>query len=333
MTAPSTPSPTQPTSAPLAPKVSVMIPTFNQAQYLERALQSALAQDYPNLEIIVADDASSDPTPDIVKPYLTDPRVRYVRNAHNLGRVGNYHKTLTEVAAGKYVLNLDGDDWLLAPSYLSRAVTYLERDPDVVMVFCNEQRFDEARRSYHVDSTKNPYATGVLDGTQLFLDYPEGAIAFPHLCTLYRKQKATEIGFYTEDIIGSDSQSILRLLLGHKVAFINELGGVWRSHAQNASRGKEARKLVDNLRFIDTTYLYALSLGTPSRRALGRWRYRMLRGYCFDTATDMLRRGDVGAMRRFLALLLERRPRAVLAMLDIRLPLTKLVRKMARWSR
>ena len=59
------------------PKVSIMIPTYNRAHYLVDAIDSSLAQDYPNFEVIVSDNASTDGTLNVVRKYKADPRFRY----------------------------------------------------------------------------------------------------------------------------------------------------------------------------------------------------------------------------------------------------------------
>ena len=102
-----------------APLVTIMIPTFGKAQYLSKAIESALSQDYPRLEVVVSDDASPDATASIAARYEGDSRFRYVRNPQNLGRVGDYRKTLAHRARGDFVLNLDGDDWLSDDRYIS----------------------------------------------------------------------------------------------------------------------------------------------------------------------------------------------------------------------
>ena len=95
------------------PKVSIMIPTYNRAHFLAEAIESALMQDYPNLEVIVSDNASTDNTRECVQRYLTDPRFRYYRNDENLGSSANYERLLYEYAAGVYGQYLTDDDVLL----------------------------------------------------------------------------------------------------------------------------------------------------------------------------------------------------------------------------
>ncbi|MBK8519921.1 MAG: glycosyltransferase family 2 protein [Chitinophagaceae bacterium] len=62
------------------PLVTIAIPTYNNERYIADAITSAMAQDYPNLEILIADDASEDNTEQIVRSFCTDPRVHYFKN-------------------------------------------------------------------------------------------------------------------------------------------------------------------------------------------------------------------------------------------------------------
>jgi glycosyltransferase involved in cell wall biosynthesis len=64
-----------------------MIPTYNQAKYISKAIESALNIDYPNIEVIVSDDCSTDNTEEVVSKYLSDDRFKYIKNEKNLGRV------------------------------------------------------------------------------------------------------------------------------------------------------------------------------------------------------------------------------------------------------
>ena len=61
-------------------KVTIMIPTYNQAKYISKAIESALSIDYSNIEVIVSDDCSSDNTEEVVSKYLSDNRYKYIKN-------------------------------------------------------------------------------------------------------------------------------------------------------------------------------------------------------------------------------------------------------------
>jgi glycosyltransferase involved in cell wall biosynthesis len=91
--------------------VSVLIPAYNCMESIHFALDSLLSQSWINIEIIVADDASSDSTPDIVAKYIKrDPRVRYVRLDKNQGAY-MARNTALSLAKGDYITTHDTDDW------------------------------------------------------------------------------------------------------------------------------------------------------------------------------------------------------------------------------
>ncbi len=114
------------------PLVSVGVPVYNGAEFLAEALQSVLAQDYPNLELIVCDNASEDETEAICRRIAaSDNRVNYLRNPANIGLVPNFRRTLDE-ARGRYFSWLAHDDVMSDPAYLRTLVSYLELYPDVV---------------------------------------------------------------------------------------------------------------------------------------------------------------------------------------------------------
>ena len=92
------------------PQISILIPTYNRAGYLAEAIESALDQDYPNLEVIVSDNASTDGTEKWIQRYSADSRFRYFRNETNLGSGPNYRKLLYVYATGEYGHFLTDDD-------------------------------------------------------------------------------------------------------------------------------------------------------------------------------------------------------------------------------
>src|SRR5262245_32410325 len=93
------------------PLVSIGLPVFNGADYIRRALDSLLVQSYANLEINICDNASTDRTEAICRAYSNkDRRIRYCRNASNLGILPNFRLTL-DLASGDYFMWAAHDDW------------------------------------------------------------------------------------------------------------------------------------------------------------------------------------------------------------------------------
>lgn len=114
-------------STPEAPLVSVIIPSYNSAQYVAAAVESILAQSYPHVEIIVVDDGSTDNTAAVMAAYAANPRVRYIRQEN--GGVSRARNHGIEQSSGQYIGFLDADDtWL--PSKLKLQMAVFQRDPN-----------------------------------------------------------------------------------------------------------------------------------------------------------------------------------------------------------
>jgi glycosyltransferase involved in cell wall biosynthesis len=123
----------EPRSGPSGPTVSVGIPTYNRAEGLQRALESVLAQSERDFEVIVADNASSDETAQVVElAAARDPRVRSIRQPHNVGLTTNFN-TVLGAARGRYAMVLADDDWL-EPDYLERCRGALDADERLALV-------------------------------------------------------------------------------------------------------------------------------------------------------------------------------------------------------
>lgn len=115
------------------PKVSVLIPAYNYAQYLPEAIESVLAQTYSDFELIIVDNCSTDNTEDIVQKYsIQDQRIQYIKNQENIGMFRNYNQALL-YAKGDYIKFLNADD-LLYPHALRSFLDIFENYPNVSLV-------------------------------------------------------------------------------------------------------------------------------------------------------------------------------------------------------
>lgn len=112
--------------------VSVCLPTYNRAALLSEAIESVRAQTYPHWELIVADNASTDATPEVVASF-GDPRIRYVRNERNLGGPPNWERAASE-ATGRFCA-FSGDDDRWDPRLLEYLVPPLVEDPSIDVSF------------------------------------------------------------------------------------------------------------------------------------------------------------------------------------------------------
>ena len=117
-----------------APLVTIGMPTYNGARYLAQSLDSLLNQDYPNWELVISDNCSTDETEAIARSYAAQhPQIRYERSPVNRGAAANFNRVL-ELATGPFfVFAADHDLW--DPTFLSRCVSLLEANPQSVLVY------------------------------------------------------------------------------------------------------------------------------------------------------------------------------------------------------
>lgn len=120
------------------PKVSVVIPCYNQGQYLDEAVDSVLAQSYRDFEIVIVNDGSTDEFTCRLLAGYTRPQARVVATA-NQGLAAARNTGIGE-ALGEYILPLDADD-RIGPDYLARAVGVLEENPETGIVYCLGELF------------------------------------------------------------------------------------------------------------------------------------------------------------------------------------------------
>lgn len=119
-------------------KVSIVVPCYNAGEFLVEAVESALAQSSPDVEVVIVDDGSDDPATLRILGEASWPRTRIIRQ-ENAGPAAARNRGIRE-AAGDYILPLDADD-LLDPSYIEKAVVVLDANPSVGIVYCKAMKF------------------------------------------------------------------------------------------------------------------------------------------------------------------------------------------------
>jgi|GEM_PF-668251 glycosyltransferase involved in cell wall biosynthesis/predicted O-linked N-acetylglucosamine transferase (SPINDLY family) len=155
----STPSPLNQDSENSLPLVSILIPTYNGEAFIAEALNSALSQTYPNLEIIVSDDHSTDNTLNIVQQIQRNAHISLGVFTHpNYGLVGNLNFCLKQ-AKGKYIKFLFQDD-VLEPNCIEEMVNLAEQDSNIGLVF------SPRRVMIAAGSESNPLCQAAYRGTQ-----------------------------------------------------------------------------------------------------------------------------------------------------------------------
>lgn len=133
------------------PKVSIFIPNYNYALYLPAAIESVLNQDYEDFELIIADDASSDNSYEVIKSYADrDDRIRFYQHEKNKGMVENWNWCM-EQARGEYIKPMLADDNFSQSYALRRMVDELNENSNISLVVSSRLLIDEAGNELGVD--------------------------------------------------------------------------------------------------------------------------------------------------------------------------------------
>ncbi len=282
-----------------ASTVSIMVPTYNQAGFVQRAVESALAQNWPELEVIAVDDASTDGTVEALREYQSNPRFRLFRNKRNLGRIGNYRASLKGHARGDWVLNLDGDDYLCDDGFVSKAMDIASRDPRVALVIGRLQELHQPSSELILcEANKDQPAT--RDGRDVFLSLPRDEVLPFHAATIYRRADALALDFYRCDIESSDWESLFRLMLGNWVGFVPDVVAVWRLHGANTVSRARAKDRIANLEVVLGPYEHACAGGFFESGVIDDWRHKMLLKRAQMDAFALFSSGDRAGYRAYL---------------------------------
>jgi len=213
------------------PLLSVLIPSFNSARTIDKALISVFSQTYSNLEIVVSDDASSDRTCMLVNRYK-DPRMRLFRRTENIGRVANYRTLLLDNCSGEYVVVLDADDYFLDPCFLSKAIDVFLSDSRAVIV--SARTLLVGLDGDYVSRTLPPL-NSFYEGSRLLLYLPFHGSFFSHSASVYRRSAAASLAPYSFPGRSSDWDLLYRMSLEGNTHFLDIDASAWRFTGSNQS--------------------------------------------------------------------------------------------------
>jgi glycosyltransferase involved in cell wall biosynthesis len=199
----------------MEPLTSICIPAYNAEQFIAETLDSALAQTYPHIEIVVSDDASTDRTVEIVSSY-GEQGVRLIKQARNVGRYGNCNAVIL-ASSGRYVLKLDADD-LVAPDHVAEQVRVLESHPEVVFAHCACRLIDE--NGCLLGYERSIHGSFIRDGLDEWPRYVFGPRAVN--IVVLRRSAYNQVGGYNAEYKYSGDWAMHRALLRIGSVFYND---------------------------------------------------------------------------------------------------------------
>jgi len=205
-------------------KVSVIIPTYNDADVLSRAIESVLNQTYKNLELIVVNDASEDNTEEVVESYKkNDSRVKYFEHEENKGGSGA-RNTGIKNSSGEFIAFLDSDDeWL--PKKLERQISLLKQQGDEWGgIYCDAKVINHDSEnifSFSKGSTSNKFPRD--GGKELMKSVFLRKIHSCGSTLVIKKEIAKKINGFDESFHRhQELEFLIRILRNKKIAYLDE---------------------------------------------------------------------------------------------------------------
>ncbi len=226
------------------PCVSIILPTYNCAGFLPDSIGSILLQTYDSYEIIVVDDGSTDNTREVLKPFMQ--RIQYIHLVKNKG-LPAARNTGIRAARGEYLAFIDADDlWL--PEKLQTDIAYLNKHPDVGMVYSKHLNVDVNGRALN-GGTKKRLPSGNIF-TQLF---SEQNFIIPS-SVVVRREVFNMTGLFDEQLFNcQDWDMWLRIAFFSKIAGINKTLIKYRHNPHSLSKNRDS-VLKYQKAVIDKTY-------------------------------------------------------------------------------
>lgn len=225
------------------PRISVFILTYQHRAFIRECLDSVLAQDYPNMEIVIGDDASTDGTQDILREYarLHPGLFKLLLAETNQGITRNANRTLI-ACEGELIAHTSGDDvWL--PGKLYKQVAWLAENPDAVICYTNAEHVDESGQRVlrlHHEKGRNPFRSGGLD---VFL---RSSVFFPSCSVLVRRSACPPHGYDERITWNSDWLYFAEIAAKGRTGYVPEVLARYRVHESSAMRNTD-RVLADAL--------------------------------------------------------------------------------------
>ncbi len=249
------------------PTFDIIIPAYNAARFLPAALDSVIAQTFPDWRILLVDDGSTDHTPEVLAPYrekLGD-RLRYIRQPN--GGLPAARNTAVRHATAEFLAILDADDeWL--PQRLAKTLERFRQDPEVGLTYGFVARTDIEGKIVQVFDRPHRHAEGwvapFLYMRQLNLPCPTVTV---------RRACIEEVGLFDETLRATEDRDLwLRIALKYKVGLIPEVIANYRMSPDAMTRDGN-RMLKAQLQFIAKHYGKP-GCGWRARRVALGWVYR-----------------------------------------------------------
>jgi glycosyltransferase involved in cell wall biosynthesis len=212
------------------PLVSVIIPSYNHAAYIEESILSVINQTYKNIELIVIDDGSTDNSREVLEKLQKQYGFTLIFQ-ENQGVSKTLNKAIRQYAHGKYIDGCGSDDFLVLDK-IEKQVTFLENHPECAMVFGKVYMVNEKSRVTKKPVIFTPFPESVKDITFEFL--LDGDI-IPAASVMIRRETWDKCGGYNENLSIEDYDIWLKVAYKGKIVYLNDYFAYYRWHGENMS--------------------------------------------------------------------------------------------------
>jgi glycosyltransferase involved in cell wall biosynthesis len=233
------------------PAISIILPVYNAAAYIEKTITSLLNQTFTDFELLIIDDGSTDNTIAVIKKF-TDDRIKLIVNDKNLGLIKTLNKA-TALSKGRYIARMDADDIAL-PERLLLQKEFLDTHPDVSVVAGWINFIDEAGNETGVwDLDRRTNTTSTIEKSLL----RENCIAHP---TVMIRTVVLQKFLYNEKQLHIEDYDLwLRLIAsGHNIAKVQQLVLQYRVHTASITMSK-LRKRNFFFKHLNCKYKFVLN--------------------------------------------------------------------------
>lgn len=257
------------------PLVSVIIPNYNHALYLDERIQSVLNQSYGRFEVIILDDRSKDNSREVMEKYRDHPHVSHiVYNTENSGSTFKQWAKGFALAKGELIWIAESDD-SCSPELLQKLVAEFEKDDDLVLAYSLSLFIDEHGRRHK--PANNVMRTMHLDGKDYIQRYMEFGNHIKNAsCALFKKEVAAHLNPIYTHYKGSGDRMFWILIAEHgRVAIVNELLNYFRRYSSTTT----SRMMVNGVNFREglKTFQYLCS-----HSLLNRFHVFLVKGYYWN---------------------------------------------------
>ncbi|MGC9151226.1 MAG: glycosyltransferase family 2 protein [Microbacter sp.] len=263
--------------------VSIIVPCYNQAQYLPEALDSILAQTYPHWECIIVNDGSPDNTEEVATQYCEkDKRFKYLFKEN--GGLSSARNAGIKSSSGEFILPLDADD-LIGKDYLEKAIQYFQHFPDTKLVYCKAALFGEQIGEWNlpdynynallfeniifcssifkrIDYNKSSgYNENMIHGLEdwdfwiSLLDESDFVYRIPEICFYYRIRNQSMVRRIPEQTMRLLTQQIV---MNHKERYEEMLPNIIYMNSQIISQKENIESLESEIKRLRETKAYRL---------------------------------------------------------------------------